>query len=135
MRVPPSRRCGRPPPPRRRRSRGRDAQVLAHATGEERSGGVGCIGLRVRLVGNRPAGQGAATVTAILACTGSQGSFQTGILDVKIETLADEDAVCEAEVDGNGDNDGDEMCPEGAYEVCNVTDEPDEEESDGDRIR
>jgi len=48
--------------------------------------------------------------------------------------LRDEDEVCEAEVDCEGDDGGDEACPEGAGKVGYVADEPDDEEGEGDAI-
>ena len=47
---------------------------------------------------------------------------------VVVETLADEDKVGEAEVDGEGDDGGNEASPKGAGEVGDITDEPDGEE-------
>lgn len=48
--------------------------------------------------------------------------------------MGDEDEVCEAEVDGEGDNGGDEAGPDGADEVGYVADEPDGEEGEGDAL-
>jgi hypothetical protein len=53
---------------------------------------------------------------------------------VVVEALQDEDAVGEAEVDGEGDDGGDQAGPDGAYEVGDVTDEPDAEEGERDAI-
>lgn len=48
--------------------------------------------------------------------------------------MADKDEVCEAKVDGEGDDGGDEAGPEGAGEVGDVAYEPDDEEGEGDAV-
>jgi hypothetical protein len=48
--------------------------------------------------------------------------------------LRDEDEVCEAKVDCEGDDGGDETGPEGACEVRDVAYEPDGEEGEGDAV-
>lgn len=56
------------------------------------------------------------------------------VLHVVVYALRDEDEVCEAKVDCEGDDGGDEACPEGAGKVGYVADEPDDEEGEGDAI-
>ena len=46
--------------------------------------------------------------------------------------MGDEDQICEAKVDCEGDDCGDEAGPDGADEVGYVADEPDDEEGEGD---
>jgi hypothetical protein len=48
--------------------------------------------------------------------------------------LPDQDAICDTEVDGDRDNHGDEPGPGATGEVCDVADEPDEEEEKGDGL-
>jgi len=56
------------------------------------------------------------------------------VFHVVVYALRDEDEVCEAKVDCEGDDGGDEACPEGAGKVGYVADEPDDEEGEGDAI-
>ena len=49
-----------------------------------------------------------------------------GVEEIVVEALGDEDEVCEAEVDGEGDDGWDEAGPDGADEVGDVADEPDD---------
>jgi len=56
------------------------------------------------------------------------------VLHVVVYALRDEDEVCEAEVDCEGDDGGDEASPEGTSKVRYVADEPDDEEGEGDAI-
>lgn len=49
-----------------------------------------------------------------------------------VEALANEDAVCDAEVECDGDDDGDETGPEATNEIGYVANEPDEDEKEGD---
>jgi hypothetical protein len=56
------------------------------------------------------------------------------VLHVVVDALRDEDEVCEAEVDCEGDDGGNETGPEGADEVRYVAYEPDDEEGEGDAI-
>ncbi len=58
--------------------------------------------------------------------------FSARVSSAVVETLADEDAVCETKVDCDCDDDGDKAGPGAAGEVCDVADEPDEEEEEGD---
>lgn len=46
--------------------------------------------------------------------------------------MADEDAVCDAEVECDGDDDGDETGPEATNEISYVAHEPDKDEEEGD---
>lgn len=52
------------------------------------------------------------------------------VLEIVVYALRYEDEVCEAEVDCERDNGGDEACPDGAGEVGDVADEPDGEEGE-----
>lgn len=46
--------------------------------------------------------------------------------------MANEDAVCDAEVECDGDDDGDETGPEATNKIGYVANEPDEDEEEGD---
>jgi hypothetical protein len=48
--------------------------------------------------------------------------------------LRDEDEIGEAEVDCEGDHSGHKTCPYCSNEVGDITDEPDDEEGDGDAL-
>ena len=72
-------------------------------------------------------------LNAVLAAGGRLARLAR-VLDVVVETLADEDEVGEAEVDGEGDDSGDEACPERTNEVGDVANEPDGEEGEGDAV-
>lgn len=51
-----------------------------------------------------------------------------------VETLRNEDSVCETEVYRDGDYDGDETGPKASNEVRYVADEPDKDEEEGDGL-
>lgn len=53
-----------------------------------------------------------------------------GIFEVVIQTLTNEDQVGEAEIDCKSGDGGHETSPEGASEVGDVADEPDDEEGE-----
>jgi hypothetical protein len=56
------------------------------------------------------------------------------ILNVVVETLANKDEVGKAEVNGEGDDGGYETGPDGADEIGDVANEPDDEEGEGDAV-
>ena len=58
----------------------------------------------------------------------------TGIEDIVVEALADEDCVGEAEVNSEGYDGRNQTGPRGAKKICNVADKPDGEEEQRDAL-
>ena len=71
---------------------------------------------------------------AIGRLRGSLAIATARVFHVVVNALRDEDEVCEAEVDGEGDDGRDETGPESPREVRHVANEPDGEEGEGDAI-
>ena len=57
------------------------------------------------------------------------------VFEVVVDALRDEDQVCEAKVDGEGDDSRYESGPECASEVGDVANKPDSQEGEGNAIR